>query len=61
MNYGANLYIARQGFRPENLFHIPVWLVGAALGFALVVSIVSGLYPAGRAARIDPARALRHD
>ncbi len=61
MNYGANLYIARQGFRPENLFHIPFWLVGAALAFALVVSIVSGLYPAGRAARIDPAQALRHD
>lgn len=61
MNYGANLYIVRQGFRPENLFHIPAWLVAAAMGFALLVSIVSGLYPAGRAARIDPARALRHD
>ncbi len=61
MNYGANLYIVRQGFRPENLFHIPAWLVAAAMAFALLVSIVSGLYPAGRAARIDPARALRHD
>jgi len=61
MNYGANLYIVRQGFRPENLFHIPAWLVAAAMAFALLVSIASGLYPAGRAARIDPARALRHD
>ena len=61
MNYGANIYITRQGFSPENLFHIPLWLIASAIAFALAVSIVSGLYPAGRAARIDPARALRHD
>jgi len=61
VNAGANLYIVRQGFRPETLFHIPFWLAASALGFALVLSVFSGLYPAGRAARIDPARALRHD
>jgi putative ABC transport system permease protein len=61
MNFGANIYIERQGFRAETLFHIPLWLVGAAMAFALGVSVASGLYPAGRAARIDPARALRHD
>lgn len=61
VNWGANIYIVRQGFRPETLFHIPLWLVASALGFALLVSVASGLYPAARAARIDPARALRHD
>jgi len=61
MNFGANIYIERQGFRAETLFHIPLWLVAAAMAFALAVSVASGLYPAGRAARIDPARALRHD
>ena len=34
--------------------------LGAIL-FALVVSILAALYPASRAARIDPVRALRHD
>lgn len=61
MNWGANIYIVRQGLRPENLFHIPLWLIAASLGFALLVSVASGLYPAARAARVDPARALRHD
>ena len=61
MNYGANIYIQREGFRPENLFQIPLWLIAAAIGFSMVISVASGLYPAGRAARIDPARALRHD
>ena len=32
-----------------------------AIVFALVVSILAALYPASRAARIDPVRALRHD
>jgi putative ABC transport system permease protein len=61
INWGANIYLVRQGFRAEVLFHIPLWLIASALGFALLVSIASGLYPAGRAARIDPTRALRHD
>jgi ABC-type lipoprotein release transport system permease subunit len=43
------------------LFTIPVWLIGAAIGFSILVSIGAGLYPADRAAKIDPTRALRHD
>ena len=61
VNAGANIYFARQGFQPENLFQIPLWLLAAAIGFSVAVSIASGLYPAARAARIDPTRALRHD
>jgi putative ABC transport system permease protein len=30
-------------------------------GASLVVAILAALYPAARAARIDPVRALRHD
>ena len=32
-----------------------------AILFALGVSVLAALYPAARAARIDPVRALRHD
>ncbi len=39
---------------------IPPWLVGFALLFSLGVGLVSGLYPANRAIRLDPITAMRH-
>ena len=44
-----------------DFFSLPPWLTFGAVLFALVVSIIAALYPASRAARIDPVRALRHD
>jgi putative ABC transport system permease protein len=43
------------------LFYFPLWLILGAIAFSIVVSLAAGLYPAIRAARIDPVRALRHD
>jgi ABC-type lipoprotein release transport system permease subunit len=42
-------------------FSLPPYLSLGAILFAIVVSILAALYPAARAARIDPVRALRHD
>src|SRR4029450_4707052 len=50
-----------QGASFVDFFSLPPWLSASAILFALVVSILAALYPAGRAARIDPVRALRHD
>ena len=50
-----------QGSSFVDFFHLPLWLSGGAILFALIVSILAALYPAARAARIDPVRALRHD
>jgi ABC-type antimicrobial peptide transport system permease subunit len=44
-----------------DFFFLPPWLSIGAILFALIVSILAALYPAARAARIDPVRALRHD
>ena len=61
INFGANQYIVNQGGTAGNLFSLPLWLIGAAIGFAIVVSLLAGSYPAARAARLDPIQALRHD
>jgi putative ABC transport system permease protein len=61
INFGANQYIVSQGGAPGNLFSLPYWLIGGAIGFAIVVSLLAGSYPANRAARLDPIQALRHD
>jgi putative ABC transport system permease protein len=61
INFGTNIYLVRQGFSKEDIWSVPWWLVGAALGFAFVVSLLSGIYPASRAARLDPVQALRYE
>jgi putative ABC transport system permease protein len=61
VNFGANIYIQNQGGTPGNLFSLPFWLIGGAIGFSWLVSLIAGSYPARRAAKLDPIQALRHD
>lgn len=53
--------IESQGGQAGDLFLIPSWLVAGAIGFSVLVSLLAGSYPAVRAARLDPIRALWHD
>jgi putative ABC transport system permease protein len=61
INRVVNFYMARQGMPHIEYFAFPFWIFLGALGFSLLVSLVSGIYPARRAARVDPVVALRHD
>ena len=61
INRVVNLYLAGQGMPYVDYFAFPFWLFLGAGAFSLLVSLVSGIYPARRAARVDPVVALRHD
>lgn len=61
INRVVNLYLARQGMPDVHYFAFPLWVFLGAVAFSLLVSLVSGIYPARRAARVDPVIALRHD
>jgi putative ABC transport system permease protein len=61
INFGTNIYLERQHFPPAQIWSVPLWLVLSAIAFSVVVSLVSGLYPAARAARLDPVQALRYE
>jgi putative ABC transport system permease protein len=61
INFGTNIYLKRQNFPMAQIWSVPLWLVLGAIGFSIVVSLVSGLYPASRAARLDPVQALRYE
>jgi putative ABC transport system permease protein len=45
----------------EAIFVFPPWVIMAVLVFAVIVTTLAAVYPARRAAKIDPIAALRHE
>jgi putative ABC transport system permease protein len=61
INVGTSIYLHRHQLPSEAVWILPPWLIGAAIAFSIVVSLLAGLYPASRAARLDPVQTLKYE
>lgn len=63
INVAVQTFVAQQGGDPSGppLVYTPLWLVVFAIAFATVVGVLSGIYPALRAAGLRPVEALRYE
>lgn len=61
INLGTGIYLHNHQLPAEPVWILPSWLIGAAIAFSILVSLLAGLYPASRAARLDPVQTLKYE
>src|SRR5271170_6432241 len=61
LTIGTNAYLKRQELPAIDISSIHWWMVALAIGVSFVVSLAAGMYPASRAARLNPVEALRYE
>ena len=61
VNFGINILATSLGGEKVNLFVTPLWFVISIIAFSFFVGFFTGIYPAKRAAKINPLEALRYE
>ena len=61
LTWGTTIYLRRQDLPGVKISYVPWWLALGAVLFAIAVSLIAGLYPAARAAKLNPVDALRYE
>jgi ABC-type antimicrobial peptide transport system permease subunit len=60
INYGINVLAGVFGGNQVSLFDQPSWFIAFIIVFSTVVGVITGVYPARRAAKLNALQALRY-
>ncbi len=58
--FGFNILAKALGGKPVEMFFTPVWFVVFIFIFSTLIGLITGIYPAVRASRLNPLVALRY-
>lgn len=59
-NFAINILAKNFGGQTLNLFYRPIWFVVVIISFSSIIGFITGIYPARKAAKLNPLDALRY-